>query len=331
MFKKLYASVTGCSGILGVSVSDSHEMSSATAVITTRTTTLSLGDEVVVNIGYSDNHAQVFVGNVKQLEKSVPDNTYSITLNNVMIRAIDYFIVSSSPDSPMTKQNITAEALIGELMALPGLTNYTHGTTYFTFGITSSFEINLVSVYDFCRMISDVLTWNLWADSDGQIHFVNRKPYVMDGTSGQPGDVADTPTGYVLTDSELDLAYSNSDKDLRNRVVVYGTSNSATAQREVAALPDGFFKSAVLVLGMVDDLDLLQDTADYNLDLLCRTTEAIRAQVQGDPSLACRTVITVDSDILGQSGNWYVYGCEHKLDNTGYICNLELRRMNEEN
>lgn len=332
MYKKLYYTATGCSNILNISVSTSHEMSTATAIITTESTTLTLGDTVTIDIGYSDNHKEIFTGHVKQIERNVPEDVYSIMLNDVMIRAIDYFIASSSPANPLTFQNIAAESLVQQLMALPGLTNYTYDATYFTFGITSSFEINLVSVFDFCRMVADVLTWNLWADSAGQIHFENRKPYVMTGTSGQPGDVADTPTGYTVTDSTaLEIGYDSSDKDLRNRIVVYGGSDmSAEASRSVSSLPAGFYKSAVLMLGMVDEQGLLQTTADYNLDLLCRITETVNVVVLGDPDLSSRTVISCNTTKPALTGDWYVYGCEHRIGQTGYVCNLDLRRMTAE-
>lgn len=329
MYKRLYYTATGCTNILQISVSTSHEMSTATAIITTESTTLTLGDSVTIDLGYSDNHKEIFTGHVKQIERQVPENTYSIMLNDVMIRAIDYFIASSSPANPREFRNVTAESLVQQLMALPGLTNYTYDATYFTFGITSSFEVNLVSVFDFCRMIADVLTWNLWADNNGQIHFENRKPYVMTGSSGQPGDVADTPTGFEINDENaLELGHVSTDKDLRNRIVVYGGSDlAAEASREVSSLPDGFYKTAVLMLGMVDNQDLLQTTADYNLDLLCRITETVSGSVLGDPDLSARTVISCDTTQPAVSGNWYVYGCEHRIGQGGYVCNLDLRRM----
>jgi hypothetical protein len=91
---KLYASVTNTTDVTSVTVSESHNSPSASLVINAINTTLDIGNAISVDLGYADNHEHIFSGWVKQIEKQVPDNTYVITCNDEMIKAVDYFIAS---------------------------------------------------------------------------------------------------------------------------------------------------------------------------------------------------------------------------------------------
>jgi hypothetical protein len=329
--RRLYASVTGCSGIRNVAVTESHDASTAMCTIETENTTLTLGDSVSVNMGYSDDHQGLFTGYVKQIDKRSPETIYTITCADVMTRAMDYFIASDDPLAPLKFKGIKAEELIRQLMAKAGLTNYTSTDSSFTFGISKEFEVNLVPVFDYCRAIADNLTWSIWADSSGTVHFANRKPYPMTGSLQQPGWVNDTTSpSFSFNDViSVDMSITTSEKNLRNRVVVYGSGDiHATASRNVSALPNGFFKTSVLGAGeMVDDQSLAQSIADYNLDLFCRYTEQVRVTIIGDPSLRARTIIGSSATKVGISGNWYVEMCDHSLSSSGYVTSLGLRRM----
>jgi len=332
---ELYCDVTNCTGVINIIVSTNHDSPVSVATIDTISTTLTLGDLVTVDLGYVDDHAIVFTGYVKQIEKKIPDNVFTITAYDVLMRAQDYFIASSNPNEPLSYKGITAEDLVGDLLSKAGLTDYENTPTYFTFGINNSFEINLVSVFDYCRNIADTITWTLWADQDGTINFKNRKPYVMTGDTGQPGDVADVPTGYQITAFKtIDFSYTKSERSLRNRVVVYGAEGIyAEASESSSMLPPGFYKSSVLALPqLIDNQSLAQDIANYNLDLQNRINESLSVTVRGDSSLSCRTVITnmlgtLFSGITGLSGSWYVFGCDHQWGKTGYTTSLDLRRM----
>jgi hypothetical protein len=333
--RPLYGSVTSTSDLLNIIVSSSHDSPVTTANIEARSTSLTLGDTVTVNLGYTDDHEQVFRGYVKQIVRKVPNNTYQITAYDELVRAQDYFIASSNPAEPFKRKNIAAEDLVRDLVALAGLTNYDHQDTSFVFGVQNEFEVNLVSVYDYVRTICDTITWNFWADQDGTINFKNRKPYVMMGDTGQPGDIADTPTGYTMyvggaNSDVLDINHTVSEKSLRNRVVVYGTEGVyAEAKAASSVLPDGFYKSAVLAMSqIIDTQGLAQDIANYNLDLLNRITQTISATILGNPSVYSRSVIEVDDAYsLSIDGNWYVFGRDHQWNSQGFVTNIDLRRM----
>lgn len=331
----LYATVTGCSNLLSVTISDSHIANSATAVIQCKNTTLQIGDEVEIDLGYTTDHDVLFRGYVKGVEKKIPDGTYTITCNDILIRAIDYFIASSSPESPFTRSNITAEALVGDVLELAGITAYDYTSTMFTFGVNSPVEVNLVSALDFCKLIADIIAWHIYADRDGTVWFVNRKPYVMTGDSGQPGDVEDVPLKTVT--GKLTLQKTSSERDLRNKIVVYGRNPiSAETSAEESynpdtdtyeqILPDGFYKTAVVASEWIDTEQIAQDAADYNLDLFNRLTSQATASIVGDSDLSARVVVTFEDTITGMSGNWYIFSCEHQWSSQGYITNLGLRK-----
>lgn len=333
MAKILYASATGCSNIESVSISESHDNSTSIAVIECRNTSLTLGDSITVNIGYVNNHSNVFTGYVKSIERKVPNNTYTVTATDVMIRAVEYFLASSNPENPLKFRNISAESLVQNLMAIAGLTSFTYDPTGFIFGVSNEFEVNLVPVYDYCQAIARNLTWALWADYNGQVHFENRKPYVMKDEypeNQQYGWQVDTSSGYTLSEYiSIDQSYAISEKNLRNRVVVYGESGIyAEAKRDISLLPSGFYKTSVLgAPGLIDSTATAQKVADYNLSLFCRFTEEIRVTVEGDPSLHARMCIDSNLPILGISGLWYVNTCDHILGKQGYTTSLGLVRM----
>lgn len=333
VIKKLYADVTGCSNIRSVNVATSHSSSVATAQIECLTTTLDVGDEITVDMGFTTNHDQIFTGFVKNVNRKVPTNVWTITASDVMIRAIDFFVVSTNPNDKFSRHNIKAEDLVRDVLALAHLTDFEYTPTQFTFAVTDGVnaEVHLVSAYDYCKMIADLLAWHLYADQAGTIHFINRKPYVMDGNSGQPGDIADTVLKTIDSTSNfqiLNFDIRKSDRDLRNRVVVHG-SDGVFAEAKVSSpyLPDAdYYKTIALISPIIDNQGMAQSAADYNLDLYNRLTEQVSAQIEGDPEILARTVVTVDESITSTSGDWYVYLAEHNLGAEGYTTTLELRR-----
>jgi hypothetical protein len=316
---KLYASATNTTGIISAQVNNSHTAQTAVAQIEAINTTLDIGSYVELDLGYTDNHLKVFSGYVKYIELKEPTKTYSITASDVLVRAMDYFIAASNPDAPLNYKNIKAETLVGNVLSQAGLTNYVGDSTLFTFGINNSFDVNLTSSYDYARFICDILSYNIYADLNGQIHFTRRLPYVV------PGDVS---IGTITTSNSISMAYSKTDKDLRNRVVVYGAEGiHAEASAVSPYLPGGFYKSVVVAAPTVfDNQGMAQQSADYNLELLNKLTESVSLTMIGNPLIQPRQVATVVNTSLGVSGDWYIYSVSHTLNNSGYQTQVELRR-----
>jgi hypothetical protein len=324
----LYGTASGCTGLQTVMVSDSHSASTSTAQIMCTSFSGTLGDFISVDIGYTTDHGVVFTGYVKQIDRQVPNNTYTIIAMGTLIRAVDYFVAPSNPDEPFKRDHILAENLVRDVLELCGLTLDHHTDTSFTFAINSVAEVKLVSCYDYCRMIGDVLTWSLWSDDDGETHFENRKPFPMTGTSGQPGDTADSSSFAITTGNVLNVAYKIDERNLRNRVVVYGAENiHAEASASSPYLPAGYYKTAAVASQIIDTQEMAQKSCDYNLYYYNRLGYSVNFTVLGDHRFKPRVCCTLTESHIGITAEmWYVMAVEHNWGASGYTCNLELRK-----
>lgn len=322
MTDTLYQSTTGCTNIQNIEVTTSHSSQVSTAIVECLNTTLDIGDSISINLGYVGNHDKIFQGYVKNIEatESPTGRLYTLTCSDVLVRAIDFFIASSNPNSPLTYSNIDAEDLVKNILALAQLTNYGHDNTHFTFGIHNPVEVNLTSAYDYVRFIADILAWHIYADENGKVWFVDRQPYVMGG---------DSPDLTIDSDNLLiDAKRTITDKDLRNRVVVYGRGDVyAEAHASSPYLPSGFYKTVVVAAPTVfDDTSMAQAAADRNLTLLNRLTYSASIIVYGDPSLLARKIVTFNESTIGASGDWYVFSATHSFGKSGYTTQCELRK-----
>lgn len=339
MGKRLYCSIPGISNIISVSLNESHSNASTIAIINAETVTADIGDLITIDMGYTTDHAEMFTGYIKNIDRTVPDNTYQITAYDMLVRASDFFIVSSTPDNPFKRRNILLEDLVDDLLALAGLTLFDFEPTFFTIGVSTDVEVNIIACYDICKQLADIVTWSFWADHTGNIYFKNRKPFLMRGDSMQPGDVADVAMNLAtpLTNATiLDYTYRIDEKDLRNKVTVYGnkgitaealssTSYDPRTHSQETILPADFYKTILAAIPYIDTVSEAQDSADYNLYLYNKLTESASMQIEGRTDFHARTAITV-SGVTDVSGDWYVYSCEHSLSNSGFTTNLELKR-----
>lgn len=320
MADRVFMSATGCSGIDEISVSDSHGAPTASATIRCIQSSLDVGDSVSINMGYNGSGSRTFSGYVKNVQRMQSPTLYEITCANAMVRALDYFIVSNSPLTPFSRENISAQSLVGELMAMAGLTNYSGSSSGFTFATNGTpLEVNLTSVYDYSKFIADLIAWHVYADDNGKVWFKSRPPFPQ----GSDSSVA------TLSNSNLlDVSYWRSDRDLRNRVVVYGADDiHATAQASSPYLPSGFYKSvAVAAPTVITSQSMAQQSANYNLAKLNRLTIGGTATIIGNPAINCRDCITVNKSDIGMTGKFYVYGIEHSVSKEGYKTSLDLRQ-----
>lgn len=313
------ATVNGFSNILSINVSDNHGAATSTATITSESTSVTVGDIIDVYLGYQETGTvRVFMGYVKSIEEQLPEHKVTVTAQNVLVRALDYFIVSSNPNTPFTRQNISAEALVGDLLGLAGITSYQHGTSNFTLATQAPVEINLVGCYDYCKFIADIIAWHIYADNNGVVHFEERPPFPQ---------TSDVPIASISESGMLQVQYSISDVDLRNRVVVYGAGDIFSEAKAASPyLPAGFYKSmAVSAPTVIDTQSMADDAAQWNLAQVNRLTKRMSISIPGDPNLEARKVVSVSSSISGASGNWYIYGIEHSFSRDGFITSVDLR------
>ncbi len=320
MAETLYATCSNTSNIISVSWSDSHVAPTSQCVVVAETTTLDIGSTANVYIGYVGNNFKVITGYVKNVEYKEPERQYTITIANVMIRAIDFFLASADPEHPFSRQHITAEDLIEDLLREAGLTSFDMESTSFTFAINNPVEVNLTGVYDYCKFLSDIIAYTLYADNDGVVHLINRRPYPV---GAEPNDYTFDSSSNIIAAS-----YEKSDHDIRNKIIVYGSAGiSATALATSPYLPSGFYRTVVVAApGVIDSQSMAQQAADYNLVLLNRLTQKVNLTMEGAVGVVPRTIAEITISDLGISGDWYVYSVEHNWSKAGYITNIECRK-----
>jgi len=316
---RIYRDVTNTSGIITIKVQEAHQDTAPMAIIEAETTSLTNGDHVTIDLGYAGDYDRVFSGYVKEVTRSTPPTTYKIAAYGILVRASDYFIASRNPDNPFTRTNITAEALVGEVLALAGITSYGYEATSFTFGTKSEVEVQLVSAYEYCNMIANTLAWHLYADQNDKAWFVERWNGLMDG---------DTSSRTIDNTKIINADRVTSTRDLRNRVVVYGR-NGIFAEEKLASayLPSGFYQTVVASADWIDTQAMADLTAERNLDLLNKLGESCTVNILGDSSYQARDVVTFNYSRIGASGDWYVEAVDHSLSSTsGYTTTLSLTK-----
>lgn len=321
MANVLYASATGISNIISVSYSDSHVAPTSAATIVAEDASVDLGDSIEVFIGYEGDNFKALTGFVKSIEYKEPERQYTINCANVLIRAVDFFIASSNPEEPFSRQNITAEDLIGDILELAGITDYDPDPTSFTFAINNPVEVNLTGAYDYARFLANIIAFTLYADNDGTVRLINRRPYPV---GAEAADFSINSTSTIL---EANL--EQSDKDIRNKIIVYGSHGiNAEASDSSPYLPDGFYKTAVVSApGVIDSQSMADQAAEYNLEILNRLTQKFSLTLIGRTNIVPRTIASVTLSSFGMSDErWYVYSVEHNWSKAGYTTILELRK-----
>ena len=317
MANYLDATIAGVTGIISIVFSDSFVASTSTVTIVAKNTSKGVGDSISVNMGYSSNKPKVFQGYVKSIDLHEAERTYTIVAANELIRAIDYFLASTNPENPFTRSNITVESLVGDLMSEAGISSYSGQSTGLTLGINTEVQVNLTSSYDYSKFLASLVAFQLYADDSGTVHLADIKPYSSGGSS-----VATLSNSNIIS-----IDYSISDRDLRNRVVVYGDEGVfAEAKATSPYLPSGFYKSVVIAAaGLGMSTSQAQSAANFNLTLLNRLTKRVTVSIIGDPDIQCRDEVTVNKSDIGVTGKWRVYSIEQNWSKTGFLTNMELR------
>ena len=328
MARDLYMAATGCSNIISItSAGGDFHGPCQTALIDCESTTLEVGDRVTVDIGFSDDHAVLLTGYCKEVNPTVPDGTYRIRVYDDLILAQDYLVVADDPSDPTVYENIQAETLVGSVLAMASLTNYSGDHPGFTFGTVYPVKVQLIKAWDFVRQVCEMLAWWVYCDSSGVIHFVDRKPYPVGGDSS----IHTFETG---TDEDLILInYTKSDEKTRNQVTVYGYDGiHATAKASPPPdvnLPAGYYKASVISYpNIIDTQQMAQQTAEYNLTLLNRATETLTLEAEGNPSVVRGQIVDISqSHIADLGGNWFVYEASHRITQSeGYRVHCTLTR-----
>lgn len=317
--RKLYASVTGTTSIISISVDASYSQVSSVAVIECNATSLVLGDPISIDMGFSTDHGLVFSGYVKRIEYSKPDQTYRITANDTLVRAIDYFIASDNPQDALTFNSIGTLDLVKGLLAECGITNVVGDDPAFTWGTNEDgAKFNLQSVADAVQFVCSVTGCTIYADGTGQVHLSQRYPYIIGG---------DTPTVFVKDGASgniITCQYIRGTDKTRNKIVVYGKGElfgSARADNTYLVVD----QTAVLAHELLDTQRLVDDTITVNLQILNRLSESYEVVIEGDWSILPRMIASITESFSGASSRAvFVYRASHSLSAGGFTTSLTL-------
>jgi hypothetical protein len=318
--KTLVHTVPNVTDLVSINLTESYSSNTTQAQITCYDTTLSLGDSISFNMGFSGDSGKVFTGYVKQIIKSLPDALTTIICEDELTKAVDYFLASNDPQAPFTRSNIKTEDLIEDILNEALITNYGHDVPLeVIWGTQGVVEFNLISAIQAAKQISEALAWHIYADRNGKVWLKDRPPY------WKTGDSVSFTWNTASADVIMTISHAKSTEELRNRVVVYGLDNRfASASASSPYLPSGFYKTAVLASPIFDRTDLCQLVADYNLTRFNRLTESLQLQIIGNWQVEPRKFATVTDSYTGTSGDWFIFQVTHSFDSSGYIQQLTL-------
>jgi hypothetical protein len=272
-----------------------------------------LGKEVSASLTIGTKTDTIFTGYVDNVSFVEMPGIYEVTCSNILIRARNYWIVTSSLEEPWTRKGIAAEDLVGDLLSEAGLTNYSGDTSGFTFGTSSPVEFNLTAVMDAIDQINNILAYNIWAEGS---------TVYWDRVLPDPAATAD----YTYNDVFISINKTEETRNLRNKVVVFG-KDGIYAEESASSpyLPEDFYQTAIVSSELIDSQSMANEAVTYNLELYNRLGQELRVDMEGDPRVKVRDTVHITYPTLSIDSNWFVYSVRHTLGET-YTTSLNLRK-----
>ena len=276
-----------------------------------------INDDITITLGYTGNTVKLFEGFIDTITSTRRPGIFELTGRDIIKFAQEHWIVTTDLDEPWSRSNISAENLVGDLLAEASITDYSGDASSFTFGVSNPAEFQLVSSWDAIERICNILAWRCYAEN-GTVYFQSMLP-----------EPSGAPIAYLRRGDSgeiTQIGHESSTENLRNKVVVFGREGIyAEASAESPYLPEGFYKTAVVSSELIDTQSMADDSADYNLALYNRLTEVVRLDILGNPSIRARKTVNVKEWFTGVKGDWFVYSCTHRIDeNGGYTTQMHL-------
>jgi len=316
--RDLHGTATGCTNLISVSTEASYSAITAGATIECESTTLDLSDAISLDIGYSDSHGVVFSGYVKRIEYTRPDGIIRITANDLLVRAVDYFIASDNPEAPLQYNATSDYDLINGLLSQAGIGPVVSGapSPSFTFGNNEDgARFNLQSVSDAVQFVCSVTGRVCYVES-GDIYYVDRKPYWV---SGDTVSHTINPSAHNV----IDISYEKSNASIRNVVKVYGKT-PITAKASASSPYLVVDQTSVIAHELIDLPELAQAVADVNLSLMNRLQSIYTITLEGDHTIVPREIVQITESFTGASSELaFAYRVAHQWDaEGGFITSL---------
>lgn len=323
----LSMSCTGVSSIKAIDFRDGMSQGPAVAEITCVAHTLEIGDLVDISFGYTGSE-ETFItgGTVRKIIAREPEHNYTITVQDKLGQAVDFFIAPDNPNTPYQAINIKAEDLVVALLAMASITGVDVDTTIFTYGTANPVDIKLVTVWQMVETIGRITGFDTYCDGAGVVHFKDRPAFVTASDTVSSHSFAVGNSGDILS-----IEYDKSSEQLRNRVVVYGGIGNAVYYTTSAVspyLPAGFYKTMVVAHPLIDNLTAAQGTGDANLLMFNRLAETTSLQTKGVASIRGRSIVDVTEPFCGMDDTvkWLCFGSHHSISETGFYSEFTLVR-----
>jgi hypothetical protein len=307
----LTATITGASNIISGTIRETVGFTGANGSFVCADHTLALGDEISITLGNEQNGSGVVLANatVKNITDAVPEFTYEIEFSDLMAQVGEAYIAPVDPDDPFEADNIEASALVQSLLTTyAGVSSFDLDPTIFTFGVPKPTPIKLVSCLDAIENIAKITSRMIYT-SGSTFFFKDRRPYIVGG------DVA----AYAIP-ALLKGSWNRSTKNLRNRVVVYGTTGvRAEASAVSPYVPAGLYRTAVIGHELIADNTQAQATADTNLEWMNRLTEVVSVTVNGLYTARARDIVSLTNARWGFTDTlFFTTNIEHSWGPGGY-------------
>lgn len=312
----LYHSVTGTTGVLGITVEAGYSMISANATVECTNTSLSLGDAISIDMGYDDAHQVVFDGFVKKKEVITPARMVRLTCQDVLIRAVDFFLAADDPENPLTFHSADDRSIVNSLLGECGL-SLSSGAVSPTFTLGTNpdgAKFNLQSIAEAIQFMCSITGRVCYADA-GLVYYVDRKPYIVGG---------DTPIATWTTGNGgniISIQRETSTQNTRNKVVCYGKTPiraSASASNPYLVVD----QAAVIAHELIDLDSLAQAVCDINLALMNRLGVTYTIDLLGDSSVKPRSIYHVTNSFTGSDEDVFIYRISHSFGGNGFITNV---------
>jgi hypothetical protein len=314
--RDLYATVTGCSGIISIQVEAGYSMISANATVECEATSLTLGSAISIDMGYADAHQAVFVGFVKKINKTTPNGIIQITAMDVLVRAVDYFLAADDPEQPLTFYSIDDRSLVNALLGEVGLSLASGAVSpTFTFGTNEDgAKFNLQSLAEIIQWCCSITGRLCYADA-GSIYYVDRKPYIVGGDTA----VATWTTG--ASGQIISIGKEIDNSKIRNVIKVYG-KNPLTARASASSPYIAVDQASVIAHELLDTQEICDATAAVNLDILNRLSTTYTVDLYGDASIVPRSVYHITESFTGADEDVFIYRVSHNFDESGFLTNV---------